>query len=304
MGELAAVFYYSGNSMAPTFVAGDFIRVESIPEIKDLEVGDIIVIKPVFESVKDNKRVVHRIVEITEDNKIKTKGDNNSQVDSWELEITDLVGKVVNAARPDRVKEYILHNQHSKKSREFAASIIEKNEKERQQLASQVEAAKEEMENSKEYEDYLNSEGYEAFSQALIDYDEGTIAEEDFKLIAEEFQSSEEYRNHFESEIYKEYVRCLRISESFEPIKILTDSNSVRKRFEISAFPTSVMEIPEYIKDTGEVVSKDKKYLRKVTGVKALENWEAVHVNNVKTFIDIDRIASLELKKEEKGGSL
>ena len=300
MGELAAVFYYSGNSMAPTFVAGDFIRVESVGELSELQVGDVVVIKPVFSSAKSNKHVVHRIAEITEEGKIKTKGDNNSQLDSWELEVSDLVGKVANAVRPDRIKKYILHNQHSKKSREFAASVIAKNEREYQQVVQQLKTAMEDMENSKEYQDYLNSESNERFSQAIIDYNEETITEEEFRAIMEEFQASEEYKNHFDSSSYKEYIRLLKIEESFEPIKILTDSSSVRKKFNISAFPTSVMEIPEYIKDTGEIVNKDKKYLRKVTEVNSLESWEALHVNNIKTFIDVERVVSIEAQKKRR----
>lgn len=73
------------DSMVPTLLRGDMIFVYGTHDVK---VGDIIV----FDSPSFNYPIIHRIYNMT-DGKIRTKGDNNGYVDSWEIDISNIHGK-------------------------------------------------------------------------------------------------------------------------------------------------------------------------------------------------------------------
>jgi hypothetical protein len=90
--------HYTGPSMYPTFLAGDVLQV--IPTDKfDLEPGDIIV----FRSPKDGRsKVVHRVVSNAIDDGIRTRGDNNLEIDTFPVTKKDIFGRVVAATRNGR----------------------------------------------------------------------------------------------------------------------------------------------------------------------------------------------------------
>ena len=82
------------NSMYPTFARGDAVVVQILEkkEFSKLKKGDILYYS------KDDKLVIHRIIEIkeTEEKKleIKTKGDNNNTEDNWIIKEEEIIGKV------------------------------------------------------------------------------------------------------------------------------------------------------------------------------------------------------------------
>lgn len=82
------------NSMYPTFARGDAVVVQKLEkkEFSKLKKGDILYYS------KDDKLVIHRIIEIkeTEEKKleIKTKGDNNNTEDNWIIKEEEIIGKV------------------------------------------------------------------------------------------------------------------------------------------------------------------------------------------------------------------
>ncbi len=79
----------TSNSMAPTFWETDLILVQSIAE--DYQKGDI----AVFQDPRVSEiNVIHRI-ESVEGNKIRTRGDNNNNIDDWVLDRTDIMGIAV-----------------------------------------------------------------------------------------------------------------------------------------------------------------------------------------------------------------
>lgn len=85
----------TGASMYPTIKSGDIVLVKPVANISEIRAeygtGDIVV----FLKPGDPSRLIaHRAVEITEDNGLKTKGDN-SAVDGWIVHYDDLIGKVV-----------------------------------------------------------------------------------------------------------------------------------------------------------------------------------------------------------------
>jgi signal peptidase I len=64
------------NSMTPTFQRGDLIFVKGVDSISDIKVHDIIVYQD-----STGREIVHRVVNISPDNIITTKGDANSSPD-------------------------------------------------------------------------------------------------------------------------------------------------------------------------------------------------------------------------------
>ena len=78
------------SSMEPNIEVGDMIIVEKTKEYNKLKVDDVLVYK------KDDVVVLHRIIKIThEDGKyiFKTKGDNNTTADNWEVNESEVIGK-------------------------------------------------------------------------------------------------------------------------------------------------------------------------------------------------------------------
>ena len=89
-------FVVSSGSMKPVLEVGDIIVVSGRNQYEDLKVDDIIV----FTLPTDSKRViVHRINSVDKEGErgieIKTKGDNNPNVDGWTVLKKNYIGTVV-----------------------------------------------------------------------------------------------------------------------------------------------------------------------------------------------------------------
>ena len=89
-------FVVSSGSMKPILEVGDIIVVSGINQYEELKVDDIIV----FTLPTDSKRViVHRINSIDKEGErgieIKTKGDNNPNVDGWTVLEKNYVGTLI-----------------------------------------------------------------------------------------------------------------------------------------------------------------------------------------------------------------
>jgi len=67
-----------GNSMAPTINEGDWYIAVKAPKKESIKPGMIIWVRK-----NDNTYVVHRLIEITPEGYLVTKGDNNQDVDRW-----------------------------------------------------------------------------------------------------------------------------------------------------------------------------------------------------------------------------
>ena len=80
----------ASGSMVPVYEKGDAVIYEKV-SADDLQIGDILAFQ------KSKIIVTHRIVEIR-DNSIK-KVDANNGVDSYEVEASDVLGKVVYKVR-------------------------------------------------------------------------------------------------------------------------------------------------------------------------------------------------------------
>jgi len=90
---------YTGPSMNPILKPGDRLRVLPCGDGK-IRVGDVIVIL-----LPDReKHVVHRVVSVDSQG-IRTRGDNNGNMDSWVLCPEDIIGRVDRAKRKNRTKK-------------------------------------------------------------------------------------------------------------------------------------------------------------------------------------------------------
>lgn len=90
---LKKAFFFSlviSQSMMPTLMEADLVLVESMTT-ENIEVGDIIVFTP---PNRVSNPVVHRVTSVSEDGRIKTKGDNSGP-DDWTLTGENIEGKVV-----------------------------------------------------------------------------------------------------------------------------------------------------------------------------------------------------------------
>ena len=79
--------------MYPTFIPGDVLYIKECKE-KEIKKGDIIV----FKTGENEKNIVHRVVSI-DNSGIRTRGDNNSNIDNSVLTQKDIQGKVLNFER-------------------------------------------------------------------------------------------------------------------------------------------------------------------------------------------------------------
>ena len=79
----------ASNSMKPIYERGDAVIYEKV-NVDDLNVGDIIAFK------KEGVIITHRIVVLEKNDKyyIKTKGDHNNSIDYFELNSSEILGKV------------------------------------------------------------------------------------------------------------------------------------------------------------------------------------------------------------------
>lgn len=124
-GEI--IMIYQGESMNPTFLGADILHIKPYNggEIRE---GDVIV----FFSPEDKKNfITHRIISVNNDI-IRTKGDNCEESDQWVLSPQDIIGKVINIRRGDKVKQvyggtsgvlycYILNLYKAVKGQTFSA---------------------------------------------------------------------------------------------------------------------------------------------------------------------------------------
>jgi len=85
-----------GESMSPLFRPGDRILFEPC-RMKDLSRGDVII----FNAPGQEERVVHRVISTSRAG-IRTKGDANLSLDSWELRQENLIGRAVSVERGGR----------------------------------------------------------------------------------------------------------------------------------------------------------------------------------------------------------
>jgi len=308
-------FYYTGASMLPTFSEGDMLLATEYEKFEDIEIGDIVIFKPLNSASSSVKFIVHRVKEILENERVVTKGDNNIYPDQRTVPFEDILGKVTNGATPDRVQKYFLHNQHSKKSRQLAREIIQKNESEKQALEVALEQAKETATNSPEYQAYINLPKYEEFLQALADYDdlekpeiidentevpeEVKLAEEAIMAIRKELEDTIEYQSYFTSSLYQNLIEAQKALQIHEGTKVITDSKKTREQFIVSSFPTAVLDIPEYFKETGEIVNAKKEYLKmkksENANINSLANFEAQRISDIKLIIGREKFSEEDL---------
>lgn len=87
---------YTGPSMNPTLKAGDSLNV--MPYVsRRIQIGDVIV----FHEPEGKDIIVHRVVELDSQG-VRTKGDNNNNIDPWALLPNDIIGRVVLAKRKSK----------------------------------------------------------------------------------------------------------------------------------------------------------------------------------------------------------
>jgi hypothetical protein len=92
MDDTAQAPFYSGNSMAGTFLPADWLIYETV-SFCSLKKGDVLIYDDQTE-----KRIVHRAVQIKKEG-IVTQGDNNPEPDAELLEAECLIGKAIRFER-------------------------------------------------------------------------------------------------------------------------------------------------------------------------------------------------------------
>jgi signal peptidase I len=94
--ERSLLIAYSGSSMNPTLDARDLLEVVPYRD-QPVRMGDVIYFLP----MGGGQAVVHRVTGVTAAG-LRTRGDNNSRMDSGILPIENVVGQVAAAVRGDR----------------------------------------------------------------------------------------------------------------------------------------------------------------------------------------------------------
>jgi signal peptidase len=87
---------HTGTSMNPTLYELDLLEIEPYGKYS-VQIGDVILFVP----PQGECPAVHRVVQVSLGG-IRTRGDNNSRMDSWIIDPEDVLGKVVRAARGRR----------------------------------------------------------------------------------------------------------------------------------------------------------------------------------------------------------
>jgi signal peptidase I len=90
---------YTGSSMNPTLRSGDGLQVEPY-EAKKIRPGDVIV----FNSPEDGRKITHRVISARSEG-IKTRGDNNKNIDPRILSPEGIIGRVIYAQRGNKRKK-------------------------------------------------------------------------------------------------------------------------------------------------------------------------------------------------------
>lgn len=90
---LSSQYVYFGTimtgSMEPEFKRGDLVLMQTIN--KDVKIGDIIM----YTSIRFKEPITHRVAEIVPDGSVRTKGDNNPNMDPWIIRKQNIMGKAV-----------------------------------------------------------------------------------------------------------------------------------------------------------------------------------------------------------------
>lgn len=81
---LAPVRVVVSDSMAPTYRAGDVLLIGPVPQA--------IIPGTIVSYHYGDKLITHRVVEVQRENLI-TKGDNNLEVDQWQVPVSTVVGE-------------------------------------------------------------------------------------------------------------------------------------------------------------------------------------------------------------------
>jgi signal peptidase I len=89
---------FTGPSMKPTLKPGDGLGVHPYGDRK-IRIGDVVVACP----PEREQHVVHRVVSV-DSHGIRTRGDNNNNIDDWILCTEDIIGQVVCVNRRNRSK--------------------------------------------------------------------------------------------------------------------------------------------------------------------------------------------------------
>ena len=87
---------YTGPSMNPTLKAGDGLFVVPYGNRK-IRIGDVVV----FSYPERSHKVVHRVVAVNSQG-VRTRGDNNINIDPWVLLPEDIIGRVVSTQRKSK----------------------------------------------------------------------------------------------------------------------------------------------------------------------------------------------------------
>jgi len=82
--------HVKSNSMEPVIMTGDWVLVKRIKPNK-IEIGDIIT----YYRPSDNKIIIHRVVDITNEGEFIFKGDNNPMPDKEAVSKDQIRGKCV-----------------------------------------------------------------------------------------------------------------------------------------------------------------------------------------------------------------
>jgi signal peptidase I len=88
--------FYSGRSMAGTFIGCDRVKVEK-NKINEIKIGDVVVFISACEGEKET-HFVHRVVSFV-DKSLITRGDNNPKQDEEPVTEENLIGKVTHYER-------------------------------------------------------------------------------------------------------------------------------------------------------------------------------------------------------------
>lgn len=86
--------YIVSGSMEPTLKTKGVIITKEVSGVNDISSGDIVTYKFVSPE-SEVVRITHRVVSISEDGIIKTKGDNNKVIDAYDLRIENIEAKEV-----------------------------------------------------------------------------------------------------------------------------------------------------------------------------------------------------------------
>ncbi|MFC2172824.1 signal peptidase I [Acidobacteriota bacterium] len=82
------LIFYKGSSMYPTLKPGDIMQVDPYNDGM-IRRGDVIV----FKCPEEDRQITHRVVSV-DSRRIRTQGDNNSEVDPYHTNCQNILGRV------------------------------------------------------------------------------------------------------------------------------------------------------------------------------------------------------------------